>query len=271
MNKYINELLQIQDMHFVLRENDILQKDKKLKKSISLTLKSNIDEMVKLLPNDIKNEYNRISGRYEAFVMPMINDACTGCFMKLPVGIASNVKNTGICVSCSNCHRFLYEDFQTSRPQDNFHYKGVARFSALELMIPDLQADSHEGALQEIAIQCGKVGFVENSEDFTTAVLNREALSSTAVGSGIAFPHARGIRACGLTLAVGMSKDGIDFGSGEKVNLILMSAVPLQTSMFYLELVSKLARYYGRQNNISKMLDCTTSEDMWKLFVKIGK
>ena len=271
MNKYINELLQIQDMHFVLRENEILKKDKKVKKSISAILKSNIDEMVELLPQDIKNEYNRIAGRYELFVVPMINDACTGCYMKLPVGIASNVKNKGLCVSCSNCHRFLFEDFLTDRPKDNLHYKGVARFSSVELMIPELKATTHEEALTEIANQCGKVGFVEDAEHFATAVLEREALSSTAVGSGIAFPHARGVRACGLTLAVGMSKEGIDFGADEKVNLICMSAVPLQTSMFYLELVSKLARYYARKNNISKMLEASTPEEMWKLFVKIGK
>lgn len=258
-------------MIFILRENDILHKRKKSEDQISKTLKENINAMEELLPNNIKNEYKRISKRYDVFAMPMINDACTGCFMKLPVGVASNVKNTGICVSCPNCHRFLYEDFVTDRPQDNKHYKGVARFSAQELMIPALESDSHEGALQEIAITCAKQKFVENGEVFVDAVLNREAMSSTAVGSGIAFPHARGIRACGLTLAVAISKNGIDFGGDEKVNLIFMSAVPLQTSIFYLELVSKLARYYGKPKNVDKMLECTTPEEMWKLFVKVGK
>jgi mannitol/fructose-specific phosphotransferase system IIA component (Ntr-type) len=271
MNRHINELLQIQDMLFILRENDILHKREKSEDTISKTLQDNIRAMEELLPNNILTEYKRISARYEVFVMPMINDACTGCFMKLPVGIASHVKNTGMCVACPNCHRFLYEDFQTDRPQDNKHYKGVARFSAQELMIPELQSQTHEDALKEIAGICAAQKFVENEEIFTEAVLNREAMSSTAVGSGIAFPHARGIRACGLTLAVAMSKDGIDFGSDEKVNLIFMSAVPLQTSMFYLELVSKLARYYGKTKNVEKMLDCTTSEEMWKLFVKVGK
>ena len=271
MNRHINELLQIQDMLFILRENDILHKRKKSEDQISATVKKNIIAMEELLPNDIKNEYKRISARYDVFVMPMINDACTGCFMKLPVGVASNVKNTSLYVSCPNCHRFLYEDSITDRPQDNKHYKGVARFSAQELMIPTLQSNSHEGALQEIAKICTKHKFVEDEEVFAETVLNREAMSSTAVGSGIAFPHARGIKACGLTLAVALSKDGIDFGGDEKVNLIFMSAVPLQTSIFYLELVSKLARYYGKIKNVEKMLECTTPEEMWKLFVKVGK
>jgi len=271
MNRHINELLQIQDMHFALKENDILHKNIKSKAQIPSIIKNNIAEMETLLPNSIKNEYTRIAKRYDVFVMPMINDACTGCFMKLPVGTASNVKNTGMCVACPNCHRFLYEDFLTDRPQDNFHYKGVARFSAQELMIPSLDSTTHEDALEEIASICAKEKFVEKGEEFIEAVLNREALSSTAVGSGVAFPHGRGVRACGLTLAVAMSEKGIDFGNDEKVHLIFMSAVPLQTSMFYLGLVSKLARYYGKSKNMDKMIECTSPEEMWKLFVKIGK
>lgn len=271
MNKYINELLQIQDMSFVLHENDILHKDKGTEESISAKLEKNISEMRDILPPEVCAEYDRIADRYEIFVVPMINDTCTGCFMKLPVGVASNVKNTSQCISCPSCHRFLYEDFQTERPEDNFHYKGVARFSSVDLMVPKMSAKTHADALTEIASLTGEAGFVEDGEAFGEALLQREALASTAVGSGLAFPHARGIRACGMTLAVGVSKKGIDFGDGEKVNLVFASAVPTQTSMFYMELVSKIARYFGKPENVQKMIECETADEMWKIFVKIGK
>lgn len=271
MNKYINELLQIQDMSFILHENDIIHKDKGTEESISAKLEKNIEEMREILPGDVCAEFDRIADRYDVFVVPMINDTCTGCFLKLPVGVASNVKNTSNCISCPSCHRFLYEDFLTERPEGNLHYKGVARFSAIELMIPELQADNHADALTEIGQLTGTTGFVEDGDAFSEALLQREALASTAVGSGIAFPHARGVRACGITLAVGVSKKGIDFGDGENVNLIFASAVPTQTSMFYMELVSKIARYFGKPENVQKMVDCETADAMWKIFVKIGK
>lgn len=271
MNKYINELLQIQDMLFVLHENDILHKDKGTEASISAKLEKNIRGMRDILPSNIAAEYDRIAERYGIFVVPMMNETCMGCFMKLPVGVANNVKNNSKCLNCPSCHRFLYEDYQTERPEDNFHYKGVARFSSLDLMIPALKATNHADALTEIAKISGETGFVENSNNFAEALLQREALASTAVGSGIAFPHARGIRACGMTLTVGISQKGIDFGDGEKVNLIFASAVPTQTSMFYMELVSKIARYFGKPDNVQKMLECKTPEEMWKIFVKIGK
>ena len=271
MNKYINELLQIQDMSFVLHENDILHKDKGTEENISAKLEQNIAEMREILPTEIAAEFDRMVDRYEIFVVPMINETCTGCFMKLPVGVASNVKNTSQCINCPSCHRFLYEDFQTERPEDNFHYKGVARFSSVDLMIPEMEASNHADALTEIAQLTAKAGFVESGDNFGEALLQREALASTAVGSGIAFPHARGIRACGMTLAVGVSKKGIDFGDSENVNLIFASAVPTQTSMFYMELVSKIARYFGKPENVQKMIECQTADEMWKIFVKIGK
>lgn len=271
MNKYINQLLQIQDMLFVLHENDILHKDKGTEESISTKLNKNIQNMKESLPQKILSEVNRIADKYDVFVVPMMNDTCMGCFMKLPVGVANNVKNTAQCLNCPSCHRFLYEDFQTERPDNNFHYKGVARFSSIDLMFPQLNATNHADAITEIASKTAETGFVENRENFIEALLQREAMASTAVGSGIAFPHARGIRACGMTLAVGISKNGIDFGDGEKVNLIFLSAVPTQTSMFYMELVSKIARYFGKPENAKKMITCETPEEMWKIFVKIGK
>ena len=271
MNKHINQLLQIQDMLFVLHRNDILHKTKGIEEDISAELKDNVRDMKKSLPREIAKEVDRITDKYDIFVLPMINDTCMGCFMKLPIGIANNVKNTSQCITCPSCHRFLYEDFQIKRPDNNFHYKGVARFSSVNLMFPEIKATNHYDAITEIAGLTTKAGFVENSDIFTEALLKREALLSTAVGSRIAFPHARGIRACGLTVAVGVSKDGIDFGDDEIVNLLFLSAVPTQTSMFYMELVSKLARYFGKPENTQKMLKSKTANEMWKIFVKIGK
>ena len=271
MNKHINQLLQIQDMLFVLHENDVLHKNKGIEESASAKLNKNIEDMKDALPGHIIVEVDRMVNKYPVFVSPMMNDTCTGCFMKLPVGVASNVKNTANCLNCPSCHRFLYEDFQTERPDDNFHYKGVARFSSIDLMFPEIEATHHADAITEIAKKTADADFVENGDNFVKALLQREAMASTAVGSGIAFPHARGIRACGMTLAVGISEKGIDFGDDEKVNLIFLSAVPTQTSMFYMELVSKIARYFGKPENVQKMIACKTAEEMWKIFVKIGK
>ncbi|MCK5843264.1 MAG: PTS sugar transporter subunit IIA, partial [Victivallales bacterium] len=207
MNKYINELLQIQEMQITLRENEIIHKDKDTEET-GKEISANIEEMVKLLPEEVLDVYNRISSRYEVFVSPMINDSCTGCFMKIPVSEAIAVKNTHQWSICPSCNRFLYaEDKPLARPDETVsHYKGVAKFSSLDLMMPNLKSITHADVLEEMGLHAGACEFVEDGAGFAKALLRREALCSTAVGSEIAFPHARGIKACGVTLAVGISR-----------------------------------------------------------------
>ena len=107
MNKYINELLQIQDMLFVLHENDILHKSKGIEESVSAKLKKNVAAMKEILPSEVESEYDRMVDRYEIFVVPMMNDTCMGCFMKLPVGVANNVKNFSNCINSELFHLAL--------------------------------------------------------------------------------------------------------------------------------------------------------------------
>ena len=48
--------------------------------------------------------------------------------------------------------------------------------------------------------------------DLIEEALRREAILSTAVDHGLAFPHVRGVEGGGLALALGVSEKGIDFG-----------------------------------------------------------
>lgn len=271
MNKYINLLLQIQDLEIARRESLVLHADQNHTK-VREQMGESIHELVATLPADVAEIHERIRTHYDLCVVPMLKETCAGCFMRLPVGIVGKVKNDHQWVSCPTCNRFLYHDYLLEHPtDDHLRYKGVARFSSLDLMFPKIKAKDKDGAITEIARQTVATGFVEDEQAFVDGLLEREEIVSTAVGSGLAFPHARGVRACGLTLAVGASSGGIDFGEGEKVHLMFVSAVPLQTSMFYIELVSKLARYFSRPEGIQRMLECGNAEEMWKILVKIGK
>ena len=271
MNRYINVLLQAQEMELALKVNDVLHKNTDTEKS-EKKLKNDIAGLKESLPSNIQTELERIAIRYDLYVVPMVNDCCTGCFMKLPVGIVNNVQNTANCIACPNCHRFLFEDDKPiDRPDKPPQYKGIARFSSPILMFSELKNNTHAEVIEEMAQKMAEAGFVEDGKAFSTALLQREALSSTSVGSGIAFPHARGIRACGLTLAVGIAPEGIDFGNCDKVKLIFVSAVPTQASVFYMEMISKVARYFSKNENIGKIASCTTPEEMWKIIVKIGR
>lgn len=271
MNKYINQLLQIQDLEIALRENSIICESKEDNAAFT-ELKKNIKVLEKNLPDEILAVYGRISKKYDISVCPMINNTCTGCFLKLPLGVANAVTSDSQWVCCPNCHRFLFYEKPRAikKLQEPSRYKGIARFSSLELMMPHLQAKTIEEVIKKVGQSSAKAGFVENGDDFVKALLKHESLVSTVVGSGIAFPHARGIHACGLTLAVATVKSAI-YIRDEPVYLFFISAVPIPTGIFYLEIVSKLVRYFSKKSNVDKMVGCSTPEEMWSIFTKIGK
>lgn len=273
MNKYINQLLQMQELSIALRENGFLKGGSGKDSSAYDELKADIDGLKSILPHEVSACYDRISKKYEITVCPLIKDVCTGCFIKIPVGLSNNVRSANFCISCPNCGRFLYfDDGETPRPGQHFHqYKGVARFSSPDLMLPNIQAKSKEDAIEKIGEATAGAGFVEDKKSFVKSLLKREKLISTAVGSGIAFPHARGVKACGLTLAVGTLKPSVKDADGAPLNILLVSAVPTQASMFYLELISKLANYFAKTENRKKFLSCADGDSMWKILVQIGK
>ncbi len=274
MNKYVNMLLQIQELETVIKEGSLAVSSGKGKEDVKNELKNDIDGLKQNLPFEVVSSFERILSKYGLAVCPMINAKCTGCSMKLPIGLANNILSDKNCISCPNCGRYLFPDEEhLAHPGDeNKQYKGVARFSSLDLMFPKIKASSKEEAIKFMAGKTAEVGFVENGRDFQEALLRREALVSTSIGKGIAFPHARGIKACGLTLAVGTLERPIqENGNEDPLSMIFMSAVPIYSSVFYLELVSKLANYFANKTNRDKLLKGKTPQDLWKIMVLIGR
>ena len=112
-----------------------------------------------------------------------------------------------------------------------------------------------------------KNGFIKNADSLVTAALDREAMLSTAVGNGLAFPHVRGVEGGGLTIALGISRKGIDW-DGEKVHVVFLSAIPVAVSAFYLRLMSGLVQAYSKKDNIDALLEATDQATLWKALVK---
>jgi len=87
----------------------------------------------------------------------------------------------------------------------------------------------------------------EHEESVVDAIMRRENLGSTAIGSGVAVPHAKHAGVTELTGLVGQSKPGVDFHSldGEPVYTIFMLISPPDRSgdhLRMLEAVSRMAR-----------------------------
>jgi PTS system nitrogen regulatory IIA component len=99
-------------------------------------------------------------------------------------------------------------------------------------------------ALEYLALLIEAIPDAHNQSDIVKEVLQREAVASTALGKGIACPHARKTGEGDLLCSVGWSPQGIDYGAsdGQKVHLVIMYYIPDSQRNSYLKEISGLAK-----------------------------
>ena len=115
-----------------------------------------------------------------------------------------------------------------------------------------------------------EASFISIADNLVTAALERESILSTAMEGGVAFPHVRGVEGGGLTFALGVSRDGIDW-DGEKVNLVFLSAIPVAVSAFYLRLMSGLSKTFAKEANMKAVMEANDPAALWRVLQKVTR
>ena len=92
-------------------------------------------------------------------------------------------------------------------------------------LIYDLQAKTKVEALDELLEILQKDKFIENKKLILTRIIDRERLETTAIGNGIALPHARVNAGGDIAVAAGRSEKGIDFEAVDKKKIHLVILV----------------------------------------------
>ena len=137
-------------------------------------------------------------------------------------------------------------------------------------MIPDLAAKTREEAIECLAARMEEASFISSADNLVTAALERESILSTAMECGVAFPHVRGVEGGGLTFALGVSRDGIDW-DGEKVHLVFLSAIPVAVSAFYLRLMSGLSKTFAKEANMKAVMEANDPAALWRVLQKVTR
>jgi PTS system nitrogen regulatory IIA component len=101
----------------------------------------------------------------------------------------------------------------------------IVDFLRPDAVISDLAGRTGDAVLMEL---CQPLGERTDPARLVAALLEREKLGSTAVGDGVAIPHARIAGLTGLTATLGRSKAGVEFGAmdGRPVHLFFALFTP---------------------------------------------
>ena len=238
-----------------------------------------IQTMMSELPLDVRAHVEKMHKKRFLAIVPLAAQVCSACGVVLPVSQVHAVRAAMDLYRCANCARYLFYPEAAPRHISKKQSRGlppkvgIARFSSPELMIPQLKAESRDEAVAEMCQLLKEKGFVDNAERLVEESLRREAIASTAVDKGLAFPHVRGVEGGGLTLALGISKKGIKFGGPVKTlsRIVFFIVIPTAASAFYLKLLSGLTQALREEEERQQLLETKTPEALWKALVKVTR
>jgi mannitol/fructose-specific phosphotransferase system IIA component (Ntr-type) len=270
MQSLINHLNQLQELVLIRDEHRTTGDGSHMNH-----LNDSIDQLTDKLPPDVKSLYMRLYKKDHIVMAPMYNGCCAICGMRMPISQVQAVRLCKQIQNCPSCARILFEESDAPRwvgdapSRTEPRKSGISRFSAESLMVPDMKAATGAEAIEELATVMNERGFVSGTEKLVQSALEREAVLSTAMENGLAFPHVRGVEGGGLTLSLGVSRKGIKYDdTGSVVNIIFFITIPTAVSAFYLKLVSGLTETFLKEQHREAILEAETPEQLWKALTK---
>lgn len=138
-----------------------------------------------------------------------------------------------------------------------------------EVITVDLKSKTKNEVIDELVDLLYRSGKILDKEKFKASVLDREKISSTGLEEGIALPHGKSSTVSNACVAIGISKDGIDYDSldGEKSKIFFMIAVPENTTDMHIEILSKITKNLMVDSIRKKILLAKNVEELYNLVI----
>ena len=109
MKNQLEMLVALQDLDLMKAElKEVEQLGFEMKSESSETLEKARSEMVEKIGKPLLGKYERLRNRYRRAIVPVKEDTCLGCFMKLPTYLITHMQRDQQVISCESCGRILY-------------------------------------------------------------------------------------------------------------------------------------------------------------------
>ncbi|MDP2941447.1 MAG: PTS sugar transporter subunit IIA [Candidatus Omnitrophota bacterium] len=122
----------------------------------------------------------------------------------------------------------------------------IMDFLSKKAIVNDLKSSKKEDVIKELVEALISSGDIEKRcrNKLIDALMAREALGSTAIGQGIAIPHAKSDCVNKLVAAFGISKKGVEFDSldGEPAYIFFLLVAPQDSAGPHLKALARISR-----------------------------
>lgn len=122
----------------------------------------------------------------------------------------------------------------------------IMDFLSKKAILTDIKSTKKEDVIKELVDALISGGEIEkkNRNKLIEALMARESLGSTAIGQGIAIPHAKSDCVNNLVAAFGLSRKGVDFDSldGESAYIFFLLVAPQDSAGPHLKALARISR-----------------------------
>lgn len=122
----------------------------------------------------------------------------------------------------------------------------IMEFLSKQAIVPELKSAKKEDVIKELVDALINGGEIEkrHRNKLIEALMAREELGSTAIGQGVAIPHAKSDCVEKLVAAFGLSSKGVDFDSldGELVYILFLLVAPQDSAGPHLKALARISR-----------------------------
>lgn len=138
----------------------------------------------------------------------------------------------------------------------------LAQFLSPRTFLSALSTADRYDAIRELCQAVGATGKID-ANLAEEAVVAREKMMATGMGRGVAVPHARIEALSEPIVAVGVSREGIDFDApdGEPARIVCLLLTPLNDDGAQLALLADVARVFGTQDVRSQAMQAAGYTD----------
>ncbi|RFT16465.1 MAG: PTS IIA-like nitrogen-regulatory protein PtsN [Candidatus Saccharicenans subterraneus] len=138
-------------------------------------------------------------------------------------------------------------------------------------IIFDLKSRDKLEAIEELLDSLVRLKLINNKNLTLTRIVDRENLESTALGHGLAVPHARVDTEGQIAVAVGRSAEGIDFDApdGQPVRLIILVVWNPSLPGLFNHLFAGLASFLIKPENRFRLFNSRDKEELHAVLSEI--
>lgn len=139
-----------------------------------------------------------------------------------------------------------------------------------ELMILDLEADSKDLAIDQLAAKFYEHGYVESKDDFADGLKKRESEGSTALGDGVAIPHSKNKTVKEPAVLFARKKDGLNYEAldGEDTFIFFAIAAPDGENNLHVETLAELSKMIMKSGFVDDLKKVNSKDEVYQVIDK---